>query len=551
MESSRVVDTTATSAETAQWVADVEGAARAGDWRKASAWADRALALGISHPRFYQIRGIALDRAGRLDESLIEFGRAYALDTSDPGIANGFGAGLRRARRFVEAITVLRGEVSQRPEIAESWLNLGNALLGAGGLDDARVAFERAAILRPDMGEAFGKLAVLALHRGDAVAGRDMAERALTINPDDPDARRALIEAAIETRQASEAETLARGWLGARTIGPNGRFQAYGLLGDALEQQARYAEAFAAYGESKTAFAATNAGAFRALDTTPLAVSLAGMRREFEALPAVSKPAALRQAEPHEPRTHVFLMGFMRSGTTLLEQALSLHPDVATLEETEALANAGAALLGQPGGFSQIASMDPATVARARSLYFQAVRDAGVEPAGKVLIDKLPFNGIKLPLIAKLFPEARIVFAIRDPRDVVLSCFQKRLQPNGFSYEMRSLEGAARFYASYMDLVRAYRARLPLSILDHRHEALIADFEGSVREACDFIGLDFRADMIGFHATAREGKVMSQTSRQLREGLNAKGLGRWRRYAAEMAPVLPILDPWVRAHGYD
>lgn len=542
---------TASAAEAAQWVADVEGAARAGDWRKASVWADRALALGINHPRFFQIKGIALDQAGRPNEALIEFGRAYAMDTSDPGVANAFGAGLNRARRFTESTSVMRNEVRQRPDIAESWLNLGAALIGAGVLDEAREAYERAALLRPDLGEAFGKLAVLAMHRGDAVAARDMANRALALNPEDPDARRASIEAAVESRQSGEAETLARQWLASPAIGRNGRIHALGLLGDALDQQARYPDAFAAYTQSKAAFAAANGANFKALDAQPLALSLAGMRREFEAIPAAALSQTPSGSTSDAPRQHVFLMGFMRSGTTLLEQALSLHPDVVTLEETEAMANAGAVLLGQLGGLQHIATMPPEAVARARAAYFQAVRDAGVEPKGKVLIDKLPFNGIKLSLIAKLFPEALILFAIRDPRDVVLSCFQKRLQPNGFSYEMRTLEGAARFYASYMELVQAYRARLPLRILDHGHEALIADFEGSAREVCGFIGLDFRPDMIAFHATARDGKVMSQTSRQLREGLNTRGLGRWRHYAAEMAPVLQVLAPWVKAYGYD
>jgi hypothetical protein len=179
------------------------------------------------------------------------------------------------------------------------------------------------------------------------------------------------------------------------------------------------------------------------------------------------------------------------------------------------------------------------------------VRQAGVEPSGKVLIDKLPFNGVKLPLIRRLFPEARVIFCIRDPRDVVLSCFQKRLQPNGFSYEMRTLEGAARFYASYMELVRAYRTALDLDLMEHRHEALIGDLAGAVRAACAFIGLDFQSGMTEFDTAAREGTVMSQTSRQLREGVSTRGLGHWRAYAAEMAPILPILQPWAEAYGYD
>ncbi|MFV4733720.1 hypothetical protein ACNJUX_21345, partial [Mycobacterium tuberculosis] len=90
-----------------------------------------------------------------------------------------------------------------------------------------------------------------------------------------------------------------------------------------------------------------------------------------------------------------------------------------------------------------------------------------------------------------------------------------------------------------MALVAAYRAGLDLHVLDHRHEALVADLEGAVRRACAFIGLDFSPEMTRFQTAARAGAVMSQTSRQLRGGVNSRGLGHWRAYAGFMTPVLP------------
>jgi hypothetical protein len=243
-------------------------------------------------------------------------------------------------------------------------------------------------------------------------------------------------------------------------------------------------------------------------------------------------------------------MGFMRSGTTLLEQALSRHDDVVALEETEAMAEAANAFLGMAGGLHRLNRISADEAARYRSAYWAAVRAAGVEPAGAVFIDKLPFNGIKLPLIATLFPEAKIIFALRDPRDVVFSCFQRRLQANSYAYELATLDGAAGLYDAYMSLVRRCREVFELDILDHRHEALIVDIEGVLKQVCAHIGLDFNPAMTAFGGAARSGQVASQTSRQLQGGVTPKGVGRWRAYHAELAPVLPVLAPWADAFGY-
>lgn len=455
-----------------------------------------------------------------------------------------------QAGRWNEAVGVLRSASIAAPEVLPTWINLGAAEMGLGRMAEAEQAYRRAIVLDPAAVQALAKLAVLSLHRSDPLAAKGLAERALAIAPMDSEARRALVEAQIDLGRPVEAEREARAWLATPGLGPNARTHAFGLLADALEGEGRYGEALEAYTRSKAAFAEAHRARFASLEAGSLAMTLTAVEREFAALPAGPWAGSHAPGTAGSPRAHVFLMGFMRSGTTLLEKALGRHPDVVTLEELETLANAGGAEIGMPGGLGRIARWGEAEIEAARASYWRTVRDAGVEPAGRVLIDKLPFNGIKLPLIAKLFPTARVVFALRDPRDVVLSCFQKRLAPNGFSYEMRTLEGAATLYAAYMSLVRTYRERLPLAILNHRHESLLQDVEGSVREVCAFIRLDYRPEMIRFAEAARAGRVMSQSSRQLGEGLTSKGAGRWRRYRAQLEPVLTTLAPWVEAYGY-
>ncbi len=534
------------------WVADVLGAAKAGDWPKAIRWAEHALSQGIEHPKLLQVRAVGRERSGRLDEALIDLERAYRIDPDDVAVANALGVRLTRAGAHDRAMGVLEAAVRTRPDIPDSQFNLGAAQLAAGALVDARASFERAAQLDPQ-GPAFGKLALLAAHRGDGVEARSMAARALQIAPADPDARRALIEADIDDRQFAKAEDGARDWLSIASLGPNARHQATGLLGDALDGQGRAAEAFQAYADSNAAFRTTYAKSLQAFQTRPLSATFRDMQTAFAradlGAEAWALAPSLAPVDAAPPRRHVFLMGFMRSGTTLLEQALARHPDVAALEETEALA-AGADLLVRADGFDRLADLDAPEADDYRRAYWAAVRGAGVEPAGKVFVDKLPFNGAKLPLIAKLFPEARIVFALRDPRDVVFSCFQRRLRPNGYAYELSDLADAARLYDAYMSLVSRYRASLDLQIYDHRHEALVDDFEGAVRAVCEHIGLEFDPAMTAFGASAGRGQVSSQTARQLQGGVNARGVGRWRAYAEQMAPALPLLQPWVEAFGY-
>jgi len=162
----------------------------------------------------------------------------------------------------------------------------------------------------------------------------------------------------------------------------------------------------------------------------------------------------------------------------------------------------------------------------------------------------MPLNSVFLPLIAKLFPQAKIILALRDPRDVVLSCFRRRFGLNPGMYEFTTLETSAAYYARVMRLIGIYRGKLALDLVETRHESLVSDFENEVRKLCGFLDLPWHEEMRSFAGRAAAQNIDTPSSAQVARGLSDAGLAQWRRYSRELTLVLPMLAPFVRQFGY-
>jgi hypothetical protein len=324
------------------------------------------------------------------------------------------------------------------------------------------------------------------------------------------------------------------------------RALAHGLLGDVLDSQQLTDEAFQAY-------AACNMGLWRAYAGAysggPSALEFA--RAMVEVLKGIP-PAAWDGAAPPQAdvRRHVFLLGFPRSGTTLLEQVLASHPDVEALEERETLVEAQRAFLSVPGDLERLAAASEAELTPLRQAYWDRVRAEGAEPQGKVFVDKHPLNTFRLPLILKLFPDAVILFAQRDPRDVVLSSYRRRFAMSASAYQLLTLPGVAGYYDAAMRIAEVLEPAMRAKTQVVRHEALVADFETVVRAICERLGLTWSDDLKRFADRARDRAVATPSGAQLSVGLSAEGIGAWRRYADQLTTVAPTLEPWIRTFGY-
>ena len=167
------------------------------------------------------------------------------------------------------------------------------------------------------------------------------------------------------------------------------------------------------------------------------------------------------------------------------------------------------------------------------------------------MIDKLPLDTALLGLIHFLFPGARIIFALRDPRDVVLSCFQQNFGMNAAMYQFLDLNSAAAYYDQVMRLGLLWREKLPLKVHVVRYESIVSDFEREVSALLTFLDLPWSDDLRNFHETARKRTIRTPSARQVIQPLYASSSGKWRNYETELAPVRAVLDPWARRFGYE
>ena len=521
-----------------------------GHFAQAADIAAEAVAAGEQHPVLFNVLAFRESEAGRFDAALGLLGQGLRLAPRDAHLLYSAGLCLFNLGRDNDAIGLFNAAMDARPGFAAPLQQKGLIFERAGEEAAAERCYAEAHACDPGYEDPLAGLASIAAGRGDFVRARDFAQRALAIAPGQVTAHLALARADFDDGALEAVVARLSPLIDAQKPVPADRPAFLALLGDALDGLDRREEAFAAWTEAKRLDQERYAGTSLAqaarqhLDRlealAPLVTLLAG-------LPGGAGPTPTR---PDAPRRHVFLVGFPRSGTTLLEQILASHPDVVALEERPLLEPAEMEFLATPAGFQRLLAAGEPLLEPFRELYWRRVKDEGLNVRGKVFIDKLPLGSLLIPLIVRLFPDARILFAERDPRDVALSCFRRNFKMNPGMYQFVTLEGTARFYDRVMTLATAYRRLAGGRVHTVRYETLVADFETQAREACAFIGLDWREEMRSFAEKAKTRTIRTPSAAQVRKGLYATGAGQWRRYADALAPVSPVLTPWVESLGY-
>ena len=535
-----------------QWLVHLDGALRTRGLEAAGQMALQALSEGVEHAGVLNLAASVRFGEGRFEEALGLLERARALAPGDPRVLNSMGLCLKALGRTDEALHAFDSALEIEPNLASAHSNRGLLLEEMKYSTAARAAHERAAAADSNNVDPVARIAWLDAQAGDTDSARTHAESVLARSPSHVLARMALAFSDLQAGDLGGAETRLSALSRERGLDELDRAMVLGLTGDLRDAEGRPAEAFAAYEASNARLKAMYAAQFAAPGTiTPLdhAVRLI---QWFEVTdPEPWRPAPSAGSQIDGPKTHVFLVGFPRSGTTLLENVLAAHPDVVSLEERNCLESASATYMASAVGLEKLARIGPDEAARERETYWSKVRGFGVEPTGQVFIDKMPLASVALPLIAKLFPDARILFARRDPRDVVLSCFRRRFGMNPSMYQLLTLEGAAAYYDAVMRLSEIYRDLLPLKQHLVRYESLVEDFEGTARATCEFLGIEWDQGVSDFALKARSRGIWTPSAPQVARGLNREGQGVWRRYQEQMAPVLPILEPWVQRFGYE
>lgn len=509
----------------------------------------------------------------------------------------------QQSGRLDQAASDYRTVVAAQPDDFESWNNLGNVLVAQGEFDAAVEVFEKAIGLRPDIVEMVMNLSE-ALARADRHGQRQAVMReAARVSPDDAriQTELGLAEASVRDFEAAESAYRAALRIDPRNVAAflelglllenlnrteelsalAGAAQESGLAGAeigfiqawALRRQGRFAEAlplaeavpasinpvrraqllaelYDRLGEPERAFAAFGEMNRAAVEAKPAPPGPSYRAQVAAATAAMKSGRASGWRYPEveaAPESPVFIAGFPRSGTTLLDTLLMNVPDFHVLEEQPVISTIEASLPAD----ADLGAMDVNEIKSLQDKYFEILAALSPPAPGTTVVDKHPLHMARMPIVHRLFPDAKIILVERHPCDAVLSCFMANFNLNHAMRSFTDLEEAARTYDAVFDAWTAAETMLPLSVHRVRYERMVENLEAEMRALLAFLGRDWDPVVLDNQASAASrGHVRTASYSQVGEPIYKRAAGRWERYREQLAPVLPILVPWVERMGY-
>jgi|SRR5579862_2695740 len=481
---------------------------------EAEGHARNAVRIAPENPQSHNLMGMIMTEANR--PQIGEYHYRKVLDlarTRDPIVLANLAWNLKNQGRMAESRALYEEASTLAPEVMLTWL-------GWARMEEADRNFARA---------------------------EELLDRADQLAPNNPSIM--LSRAVLSGRTQSYSQALATldalapqdgAGLGANELLEKGRL---------LDRIGRYDEAFAAFAEGKRLCREVTGLAYLDDHARQLSTRLKGFFTE-------SRLATLPRAGVRDDRAQpIFILGFPRSGTTLVEQTLSAHPRISAGDElpfvneiTDAMVRVLNSPLSYPEALAELWMGDRRRgLDELRDYYLERVRQLDIiEPGAAWFTDKMPLNETHLGLIALMFPRSPLIHVVRHPLDIVLSTFSNHLT-HGF-YCAYALETAARHYALTMELVEHYRSEMTLRYLPVRYEDIVDDQEGAIRRMLDFIGEEFDERCLAFHENRRYARTASYA--QVTERLYDRSRYRYRHYRQHLDPAIAILQPVIARLGY-
>lgn len=553
---------------------------RLGSHAEAENHCRKALQLSPKLPEAHHALGAALQCQGKMQEALACYQTAIRLRPDYIDAHYFLGNALRELGQLEEAAGSYRRVLRLHPDHVATLCNLGGTLAGMHKFDEAAIHLNKANKLRPGtvpvlcnmarilqmMGrtpEAESRCREILQHDPRAVdaitmmaellekssrlkEAREYAERGLGLAPRHVGLR--LVAARLARREGRHEEAVAMAEA-ALAENPSADHQAelHHLLGQMYDRLGDTSRAFAHFSEGNriTARAVSDA------DRHSYLRRIEQRREQFRATLPLSADTAANATVTGE-KSPIFLIGFPRSGTTLLEQILDSHPQLQALDERPTVVVMQKAYEGMVARRPEAATaLTGAEIQELRNTYFGEASKHLRRELGRTLVDKMPLNLINAHFIWRVFPDAKFILAMRHPCDVCLSCFMQHFILNEAMTTFTTLEDTATAYAAVMDLWQEYAKFLPLQYHMIRYEDVVENMEHEARRLFTFLELEW-SDAVLDHVqhAKRRGNISTPSYHQVTQPIYKTAKYRWKRYARELEPVMGTLRPFIERFGY-
>jgi tetratricopeptide (TPR) repeat protein len=489
---------------------------------------------------------------GRIDAALEAY---HSLLKQFPGVAElWFELGLAAAKQldFDLADQAFQRTSELAPKDVSMLILLGQQYHQLRRLDKARACFERAAAA--DASSIPAQISLVDWFERERRLDDAWACLELCAARHPQNAQVLCVKALLLHRQGrnTEAETLLRDLI---KTGPQDLNVDYAIrhqLAVVLDALGQHAEAMQRLREAKAALRRT--------------ANVAKMEQDYDRadkrrreLLAALKPETIqrwRREGAALPLRHrlAFLGGHPRSGTTLLEQILGAHPGIAAFDEPPAFVSEILDKLAPQNATSPLTvnALDALTTAQRANFQQRYLKSLLQEGAGEVevLLDKNPSPTASLHLWLRIFPDLKVIIALRNPRDVIISCFFQKQILNATNANFLSLERTAKHFADLMDVWLRLRELGGFDWMESRYEDIVNNLESEGRRVTEFVGLSWHVRQANYHEGARKKFVFAPTYHDVTKPVYGHAVDRWQRYAEALAPIEQRLAPYCRAFGY-
>jgi tetratricopeptide (TPR) repeat protein len=493
--------------------------------------------------------------SGQYERAESTYRAMLALRPHDPAAAFYLAQVLSTNERREEAVTYSAMAARAAPKHGVIRAFHAHLLTVVGRIDEARAEAEAVCRLMPEDAAAYVRFARLLEQCHEPDAAREALMRAETLDPSNVDL--AVMWSTLLLREGRADEAASR----LASTSPQGadpgiahlywkqRAKVYDLLrmpDKAFEMLAAadaVAETMPRTGMIDRAYRLRLA---KNLAATPLTDVCAAATARYErgALTSTDKPSL------------VFLVGFPRSGTTMLGQILGAHPKVTIADERTMLHETMMRALHMtqvaPDELgAALTKLDTAAINELRAYYHvRAQWHVNSITHDGVLVDKQPISIMLVGLINVLFPEARLITLLRDPRDACLSAYMQAFGVNDMSVNLFGWRQTAAFYNTVMQLWRTQKPQLTMPSIETRYEDIVTDLDAHSRRLFDFIGIPWHEDVMRFHEKARERFINTPSYLAVTQRINRGAVERWMMYRPQMEQVDAQLGPLIEAFGY-
>jgi len=528
----------------------------------------------------YYNMGVALKNKGNLEAAIDSYRQALKIKPDYADAFNNIGNIFKDKGDPDAAIDSYRKAVKFKPDFVEAYNNMGVALSDKGDLEAGIDSYKQALKIKSDYANAYNNMGVALKFKDDVEAAIDCYKQALKIKPDYANAYINICEAYEKFNKLAElSEVISRAKTALKEfpddllvyealyyfrsnnyeyseklislvnidhIGLKQKTLFLQLKAKLHHYQKNYKSAFNFFAEMN--HSVINSSDYKGKEAQVFFDELLNRSQQLKNIVETPYSQSLAKSSIDTP---TFLIGFPRSGTTLLDTILRTHSKIDVIEEKPMLSKAKLHL-GNKLSIVDIENLTNVELTNAKEIYFKEMKKFVSTKSGGCVIDKLPLNIIDVPIIHKLFPTAKFILALRHPLDSILSCWMQSFKLNNAMANMVELDRIVDFYGVAMTILELSEKRYLLNVHRIRYEDLVLDMKSEVSNLLRFIELDWENELENYQETAlNRGNIRTPSYSQVIEPIYKTASYRWEKYHEPLEKYFVKIEKWTTKFGYE